>query len=56
MKRPSQLVIGPGRIGRKLPIIPKIIKRLATIVRNMSIYIFNSLIFDEGFMSLLQIE
>lgn len=39
-RKPIQLVIGPGRMGRKLPKIPKPIKQVANIIRNISIYSF----------------
>jgi hypothetical protein len=37
---PTQLVIGPGIIGLKLPIIPKIQKIKPTIIKKISIEIF----------------
>lgn len=37
MSKPIQLVIGPGKIGKKLPIIPKTMNIAAIKIRNMSI-------------------
>ena len=36
-KSPSQLVKGPGKTGKKLPIIPRIIKELASMIKKISI-------------------
>lgn len=37
IKSPNQLVIGPGKTGKKLPIIPSSIKRVAIIIKIISI-------------------
>ena len=36
-KKPNQLVIGPGKTGKKLPAIPKIISPDAMIIKKISI-------------------
>jgi hypothetical protein len=40
IKSPTQLVSGPGKTGKKLPIIPKTIKIEAAKTKSISINIF----------------